>query len=208
VLGDEERPSKDARAGLAAAPAGSRSALPRETLVRVREREPQALADFFDYGFDRIFSLAARLMGDRAAAEDVVQEVFLKVHRAADRLDPDRDPLPWLTAITINVCRDHWRSPEERVAARTLSLDSAGGALVADGRDPEAEALGGERDRLVQEAIMRLPEELRAVVILHDYHGMGHAEIADAVGASHAAVRKRYSRALAKLADDLKKRLG
>lgn len=180
--------------------------LPRETLVRVREREPEALAEFFEFGFDRIYSLAARLLGNRAAAEDVVQEVFLKVHRAADRLDPDRDPLPWLTAIAYNTCRDHWRSREERTAARALPLDGeAAGSLVDGGDDPEAEALGGERARLVQEAIMRLPEDLRAVVILRDYHGLGHEEIAEVVGTSHAAVRKRYSRALARLADDLKK---
>ena len=59
--------------------------MPREILVRVRGREPEALAEFFEFSFDRIYSLAARLLGNQADAEDVVQEVFLKVHRAADR---------------------------------------------------------------------------------------------------------------------------
>jgi RNA polymerase sigma-70 factor (ECF subfamily) len=181
--------------------------LPRETLAGVQRRDPQALSDFFEFSFDRIYSLAARLLGDRSAAEDVAQEVFLKVHRAADKLDPDRDPLPWLTTITYNVCRDLWRSREHRVAAQATSINGEPGTaerLAADGADPEAQAVGRERDRVVQEALMQLPDELREVVILRDYHGMRHEEIAELVGASHAAVRKRYSRALAKLAEDLR----
>jgi RNA polymerase sigma-70 factor (ECF subfamily) len=172
----------------------------------VRNGDAAALSEFFEFSFDRVYSLAARLLGDRAAAEDATQEVFLRVHRAANRLDPDRSPLPWLTAITYNVCRDALRS-RQRETARSVPIDGeaeGGRGLLSGAPDPEATALTRERDRLVQEAITRLPEELREVVVLRDYHGMRHDEIAELVGASHAAVRKRYSRALAKLADDLR----
>jgi RNA polymerase sigma-70 factor, ECF subfamily len=69
---------------------------------------------------------------------------------------------------------------------------------------PEEAALRRERARLVQEAILDLPEDLRAVVVLHDYQGLGHEEIAGMTGTTHAATRKRYSRALARLAEALK----
>jgi RNA polymerase sigma-70 factor (ECF subfamily) len=174
--------------------------------VGVRNGDAQALSEFFEFTFDRVYSLAVRLLGDHTSAEDAAQEVFLKVHRAANRLDPDRSPLPWLTTITYNVCRDVLRS-RKRQAQRSVPIDGdAEGVdqIRADGPTPEASALASERERLVQEALMRLPEELREIVVLRDYQGMRHEEIAEVVGASHAAVRKRYSRALAKLADELK----
>jgi RNA polymerase sigma factor (sigma-70 family) len=93
----------------------------------------------------------------------------------------------------------------------SVSLDEEpeyGAVLVPDPTTPEELLLGKEREMLVQEAILQLPEPLREVVLLHDYQGMGHQEIAEIVGASYAAVRKRYSRALSVLADLLEDRLG
>ncbi len=181
--------------------------LPREVLVAVRARDPEALAAFFEFGFDRVYSLAARLLGDRTTAEDVTQEVFLKVHRAADRIDPDRDPMAWLTVITYNACRDYWRSAKRKPLGRAVPLEGEDGTeerLPTRDPDPEERVLAQENEEAVQAAISRLPEDQRAVVLLHDWSGFGHEEIAEMVGASHAAVRKRYSRALASLAEDLK----
>jgi len=165
------------------------------------------MSEFFEYCFDRVYSLALRLMGDRTNAEDVTQEVFLKILQAADRLDPDRDPMPWVTVITYNVCRDRWRSRDHKVAQESASIDdeqSGGRAVASPAPDPEARVLADERERVVEAALLRLPEDLRAVVLLRDYCGMRHAQIAEVTGASEAAVRKRYSRAVARLAEELK----
>ncbi len=182
--------------------AGERPALAATVLEGVRRRDPDALGAFFDAYFDHVYGLAYRLVGERAEAEDIAQEVFLKVHRAANRIDPSRDPVPWLVTITYNACRDTWRSPAHRLARRSSSIDDAdgpGGSLLPDRDDPERRMIARERDRRVQDAVMRLPEALRAVVILHDYEGLAHDRIAKIAGASHAAIRKRYSRALSAL---------
>ena len=76
--------------------------------------------------------------------------------------------------------------------------------LLDEGRRPDEDLLAGERERLVQEAIDRLPEQQREVIVLHDYHGFPHGEIAMVVGARGATIRKRYSRALAELREYLK----
>ena len=83
--------------------------LSRETLLAVRRRDPEALAALFEHSFDRLYGLAQRMLGDRAAAEDVMQETYLRMHRAAATIDVERDPLPWLKSITANLCRDHRR---------------------------------------------------------------------------------------------------
>lgn len=195
--------------GSKGAEAGAR--LSQETLEAVCRREPDALAVMFEHCFDAVYSLAYRLTGERTAAEDVSQEVFLKVHKAAAQLDPSRDPGPWLATITYNACREHWRSRGHRLFSRASSLDGEAkqGRVLTNGRqDPERATESGEREELVTRALMKLPERMRAVVVLHDYQGMSHEEIARVTRTGHAAVRKSYSRALARLRDELKEVLG
>src|SRR5262245_15515908 len=66
--------------------------LTRAQLEAVRARDKDALGALFEAYFDRVYGLVRRLLGNVTLAEDVTQEVFLKVHRAAHRIDPDRDP--------------------------------------------------------------------------------------------------------------------
>ena len=181
--------------------AGESLPLDREVLRRVRNRDPQALGLFFDTYFDRIHGFVRRLVVDPSLAEDVTQEVFLKVHRGADRLDPNRDPLPWLMTIAHNACRDVWRSGAYRLARRASSIEGTPGldAVLPTSGTPEGTLLAAERERQVQDAIMKLPETLRAPVVMHDYEGLDHEQIAAALGIGYAAARKRYSRALGAL---------
>lgn len=186
--------------------AAARPALTRNTLELVRERNPRALSMLFEFYFERIYGLAIRLLGDRDAAQDVTQDVFRKVYKAAGQLDPERDPGPWLMAITHNTCRDLWRSRGYKLSRRSTPIDELAGAAVLreKGDTPEEAVARAERAQRVQAAIQQLPEPYRSVVLLHDYRGLSHEEIAVAVGATYAAVRKRYSRALAKLGELLK----
>ena len=192
------------------APATAATDVPdRAFLERVRVRDPEALGLFYDRYLDLVFGLAWRLLGDRTLAEDAASEVFLKVHRAADRLDPARDPAPWLVTITTNACRDLWRSGAYRMSRRAADVnDPVAAASLSSGRnDPEADALSSERERLVQEALMALPDGLRTSIVLHDYQGLDHREVADVLHIAHDAARKRYSRALAALEQQLRGRL-
>lgn len=199
-------PERSPAAGRAGA-AGERPPIPADVLEGVRAGDPEALAAFFEATFTDIFGLAYRMLGDRQAAEDVTQEVFLRVRRAATTLDPARDPRPWLRTIVANLCRDHWRSFGAKVSrlSKSVDEDQAGAArLAGDGPAPDAGLLAAERAGRVQEAIGQLSPELRAVVLLRDYEGLDHGAIARLVGASDAAVRKRYSRALARLGELLR----
>ena len=177
-------------------------------LEGVRRRDPQALGDFFEAYFDRVFSLLKRLLGDPVAAQDAAQEVFLKIHRGAHQLDASRDPGPWVMTIATNVCRDLWRSGSYRMTSTAASLEATPGlaeSLPSGARGPEGDAIAAERARLVQEALAQLREPLREVVVLREYEGLGYDEIASITGLNEAAVRKRYSRALSELGRALEK---
>ena len=185
----------------------TRMPLSQEALEAARRREPDALAELFESCFSRVYSLAYRLTGEHGTAEDVAQDVFLKVHNAAHQIDPSRDIEPWLTAITYNACREHWRSRGHRLFSRSVSLNGTGGqkATPVNGRkDPELATESAEQEKLVMKALMKLPEPMRVVVVLHDYQGISHDEIARLTKTRHSAVRKRYSRALARLRNELK----
>jgi len=187
-------------------------ARPTEALLDlegVRRRDPAALDAFFERYFDRVYAVVTRLLGNRTQAEDAAQEVFFKIHRAAHTLDPTRDPGPWISAIATNVCRDHWRSAADRMARRSASIEDTPGLserLTTGIADPERDAIMAERERLVREAVTELREPYREVVVLREYNGLEYGEIATIVGANEAAVRKRYSRALAELGRTLKKK--
>ncbi len=172
-------------------------------LAGVRRRDPEALAAFFERHFDRVYALVFRLLGNRHAAEDAAQEVFLKIHRAAHTLDPDRDPLPWITTIAYNVCRDLWRSGAYRLSRYSTPIDDpehGDTPLVSREDDPEQALLRSERRDQVHQAIAELPEALRAAVVLREYHGLSYEQVAETTGTTPVAARKRYSRALAELA--------
>ena len=171
-------------------------------LELVRARDPKALGRLFDAYFGRLYSLAYRLTGNEAAAQDIVQELFLRVHKAAHQLDVTRDPAPWLLTITTNLCREKWRSRQGRQDKQTLSLDAKPEYtenVAAKSATPEQDAVEADHGRLLAEALDRLPEPMRLVVVLHDLQGLNHEEIAEMIGEAAPAVRKRYSRALVKL---------
>jgi RNA polymerase sigma-70 factor (ECF subfamily) len=189
------------------APARRLPAPPGDVLERARRREPEALAAFFDHYFPHLHGVVFRMVADPDLAEDLTQEVFLKVHRAIHHLDPARDPAAWLVAIAANCCRDLWRSGARRMALRGAPIDETLHRSSDPDGQPESALVARERERIVQEAIAALPPPFRLAVVLHDYAGLDHREVATITGLRDAAARKRYSRALRMLAERLRGRL-
>ena len=181
--------------------------LSRSTLEAVRRRDGDALGALFDAYFDRLYGFAYRLLGNHSAAQEVTQELFLKVYKAAHQIDPERDPGPWLMMIARNACREYWRKRGRKVEKHSHSLDADYAlqqTMADDNPDPERAMLSSHRETSIQGALMELSEPLRFVVVLYDIEGMSHKEIAGLLGTSPAAVRKRYSRALSQLRRHLK----
>jgi len=174
----------------------------RLDLEAVRNRDPEALAMLFERYFDRLYGMVFRMLGDRGATEEALQEIFLKVHRGAPSLDPARDPGPWLITIAANTVRDLWRSSAYRFERASSSLEADPGyaeQLPSSAPDPEKDTLTAERAEIVQRAIQSLRPSFREIVILREYEGLSYDQIAAITGENPTAVRKRYSRALDEL---------
>jgi RNA polymerase sigma-70 factor (ECF subfamily) len=168
-----------------------------DLLGGVRRRDPEALGRFFDRAFPFVHGIAARLCRNTVDAEDVTQDALHRIYLAADRLDPARSARPWLAVITANVLRDH---PRRRWGRREHAFDpSVLAARASAAERPENGLVRRERRRLLERAIEALDEDHRAVLVLRVRSGCSYEEIAGALGIRPSAARKRYSRALGKV---------
>lgn len=154
----------------------------------------ELVADLFASQARSLVRLAAIFCDDRAAAEDLVQEAFIRLHRSAGSI-ADRERAPaYLRSIVINLARDHNRRGLMSLRHRTTPrLDPE--------VDPSAEddVVVGEHDRAVLDAVRLLPERQRACVVLRYYLQYSESETADTLGISKNSVKTHCRRALAAL---------
>ena len=159
-----------------------------------------------------VYNLAYRIMGEADSAADAAQEAFISAYKHIGYYRGGSFKA-WLLRIVTNACYDELRRRKRRPAA---SLDAL--SVVPEGPDAESEAALMSKDespedhaerhelaRQIQRCLDRLPEDMRAVVVMSDVQGMDYAEIAEAIGAALGTVKSRLSRARARLRDCLRK---
>lgn len=184
------------------------SALDHEMLRRVRDRDPQAMEVFFEHFFARAYGFAVHLVSDTSLADDLVQEAFLKMHGALERLDPDRDPAAWVFTIVRNCARDHWRSRSFKTSQQNTDLDEAWDIASTDvSANPHRVLERTEDARAIQEALQTLSPADREVLLLKEFQGLSTTEIAVVLQATPEAVRQRHSRAVRRLAGAYRARM-
>lgn len=181
-------------------PAAANAPTPAE-LEAVRRREPVAMERFFAAYYDRVFGYLLRLVGERTLAEDLTQEVFLRLHRAIDRLDPARDPSPWVFTVAANLLRDYWRSAEHRRRGQRLALDAVDRTDNVAGDDALDQLGQAESEECLRRMLAQLAERDRQLVLLRSYGDLDSEALSGVFGISREAVRQRFSRALKRLGE-------
>jgi|YelNatPaOPRAMG01_1025707.scaffolds.fasta_scaffold11214_9 RNA polymerase sigma-70 factor (ECF subfamily) len=142
-----------------------------------------------------VLAIAYRFLGDRSEAEDVAQEVFLRLWDAAPRYRPDK-PLPaFLRTLTVHLCLDRRRKARPLVLMDELEPTGS--------QNPEAELNAAERRRALFAALSRLPSAQRMAVVLFHMEGLSVREVAGLLETSPKAVESLLSRARSALRDDL-----
>jgi RNA polymerase sigma-70 factor (ECF subfamily) len=157
----------------------------------------------------RVLTLAWRLLGSMADAQDAAQEVFIRTFRFLHRFDVKRPLEPWLVRLTVNVCRDLGRKKGKRreVFSEVDGFLTEFPSLMSAG-DPHTELAAQQQRDMLHAALATLPEKERAAIVLRDLEGLSTAEVAQALGSSEATVRAQISSARVKIKKTIQRKKG
>lgn len=182
-----------------------------ELVVQVKEGKRAAFDDLVRMFQKPVFNLAFRMLNDYEAAQDVVQEIFVKVFHSLSRFKGEALFSTWLYAIAVNMCRN-----QRRVARRKSYFEYRNDESPADGRDskelmvdpapgPDVNVEHNETKAAVQNVIAGLPEEFATAIIMRDIQDMSYEQIAEILGCSMGTVKSRISRARWMVREQLEK---
>ncbi len=194
-----------APAAAAAAPVAIREDEDRELVDQARTGDAGAFEALVRRYQGWVFTLALRIMGEPAEAEDMAQEIFLKAYRGLKGFKGASRFSTWLYSIASHHCLNHLQSLRRRPssyrrAAEHLNATNSDPPVaverVADGA-PRADALleQAELARIVQAELAHLTEDHRIILVLRDIQGLSYEEIAETLGLELGTVRSRLHRA-------------
>jgi RNA polymerase sigma-70 factor (ECF subfamily) len=164
----------------------------------VHEGEARAFEVIFDRHADASFSLAYRMCGRRAMAEDVVQEAFMSVWRSGARYDPSRGSVrSWVLGAVHNRAIDAFRRDTVR-AGRDVSDEGITERMAAPERT-DAEVERRDQAQHVRSALGELPDDQRRVIELAYFGGFSHSQIADMLKLPAGTVKGRMRLGLMKM---------
>ena len=162
-----------------------------------RRGDPQAFARLVALHEGMVFNLAARLLGDGEEARDVSQDVFLQVYRTLDRFQGRSTLKTWIYRIVVNHCRNRQRWWRRRRRAASVPLDTLRPAEEPQQPDggPQEQLERRERAGTVQNALLKLSFDHRAILLLREVEGLSCRQLTDALGIAEGTVKSRLSRA-------------
>lgn len=189
--------------------------LDAELVRRFKQGDQQAFASIVERYQDRVFTLAFRWLGDRQVAEEVAQDVFLALYKSLDAFRGDAKLSTWIYRVVVNHCKNkrlyRTRRKEDRheplEGTRAHDDDAQERQIAADQPDVDAHTYSGEAEQLVQQALQKLDEEQRAIIVMRDIQDLSYEEIADLLGLQRGTVKSRLHRARAQLAAILSERI-
>lgn len=172
----------------------------RLDMARLQGGDGAGLNDLMGRHSLRLLHYLLRVLHSEEDAADLAQETFLRVYQHRAKFDGERRFSTWLYTIACNLARDRirWRACHLTVSIEAESSDANFGlkdSLPDGGADPADSADQEDRGEIVRRAIARLPDEFRLPLILREYEGHSHAEIAVILNCSAKAVEMRVYRA-------------
>jgi RNA polymerase sigma-70 factor, ECF subfamily len=153
----------------------------------------------------KVFNVAYKFVGRHDQAEDLTQDVFLKLYKSLDTFDRRANFQTWLISVSRNLCIDHYRAVRKERETINRDVDPADFAPVSP--DPRADTQLEQRDRvqLLRQALDKLAPTLRTAVMLRDIQELTYQEIADKLHLPEGTVKSRINRGRTELARQIQK---
>lgn len=178
-----------------------------DVVMQFQRGDAHAFGLIFEHYRVPVFNFIYRMLnGDREAAEDLLNEIFMKLHDAREYYEPRAKFSTWLFTIARNHCMNYIKSRSYRQSRRIVSLEELAQKTTETSAHDRLMSLSVPDDskradlrELLEQAIADLPDEYKEVFILHAVEGFAHEEVAQMLSMNPATVRTNYHRARALL---------
>lgn len=172
----------------------------QELVSRAKQGDQDAFSKLVEANQNKIYTLALRMTGNPEDGADLAQEAFLRAWRSLPSFQGESSFSTWLYRLTSNLCIDFLRREKRRKAAASVtSLDDEDSAAPTDVPDhrfsPESELERKELRTAVGQALLKLSDEHRQVLVLRELEGLAYTEIAERLGLEDGTVKSRIARA-------------
>jgi len=202
----------------AAAAAGFHVPMPdgyeQKLVERLKRRDEAAFNELITMYQGRIFRLVFRMLGDRAEAEDLAQEVFVTVFKSIDGFRGDSKLSTWLYRVATNHCKNRIKYLQRRARGKKKEFDeiAEAGAIESATMNPSARIArpdhiveGYQKENILREAIASLDEDHRTLIVLRDIENLTYDQIMEVTGLAEGTVKSRLHRARHSLREKVKR---
>lgn len=169
-----------------------------QLLAEIKQGNEKAFGELVQKYQRQVANVIYLTLGFRDNVDDLTQEVFIRVHRSISKFELDSSLFSWIYRIAVNISIDEIR---RRKIRKTLSLDFFSDGILYSERkgkkaeDPSEHYLSSEKKEVVREAIQKLPQLHKTVIILREYENLSYQEIGEVLKISIPAVKSRLFRA-------------
>jgi len=177
----------------------------KDLVARCRQGQDEAWRELVDRFGPRVYAIAYHFTLKREDAEELSQEIFLKLFENLDRYDGGFPLIAWVLSVSRNLCIDRYRRRKREKSFRFVS-DEAVTAMLTSDDDPASLALKKERTQMLFSALADVPEDLAEILILRDLNGLAYDEIGKALELPEGTVKSRLFRARAEVARRIRER--
>jgi RNA polymerase sigma-70 factor (ECF subfamily) len=167
-----------------------------ELMLRFSKGDENAFRTLFLAYKKKIVNYCYRFFFNQDTAEEVSQEIFLKVYKAGPRYTPTASFSTWIFKIATHACLNELRRDKHKSFIRSIDSDEEMGGmeLADDNAGPHARIEASERKKRIGKALRSLPGKQRAAILLREYQGFSYKEIGDQMGMSEAGIKSLIHR--------------
>jgi RNA polymerase sigma-70 factor (ECF subfamily) len=177
----------------------------KDLVARCRKGDDDAWRELVDRFGPKVYAISYHFTLKREDAEELSQEIFLKLFENLHRYDGGFPLVAWVLSVSRNLCIDRYRRRKREKSFRFVS-DEAVTSLLKSDDDPASMALKKERTQLLFSALSEIPEDLAEILILRDLNGLAYDEIGKALELPEGTVKSRLFRARAEVARQIRER--
>ncbi len=185
--------------------AAAQPATPDSLIEQCLAGDQSAWEQIVRQNWRKVFNVAYKFVGKHDEAEDLTQDIFLKIFKALKTFDRRANFQTWIISISRNLCIDHYRSVRKERQTIARDVDSNDLQPATSDRGPYAQAEHQDLRAQLRQALETLPITLRTAVVLRDLQELSYQEIADRLGLPEGTVKSRINRGRIELAHQLRR---